>query len=90
MSIPAECLRFQRFRHEELDKIFSSLVDFQEQNPRVYQFLCEHKRDFSLADVVLSLAQKRPTKAIAFSMDVKKHFCFLERGSFKTRRIAQA
>ncbi|MEH1822375.1 MAG: hypothetical protein V7L31_25430 [Nostoc sp.] len=43
--------------YEELYKIFSSLVDFQEQNPRLYQFLYEHKRDFSLADAVLSLAQ---------------------------------
>jgi predicted component of type VI protein secretion system len=43
--------------HEELEKIFNSLVDFQEHDPRVYQLLCEHKRDFSLADALQALAQ---------------------------------
>ncbi|MBD2215368.1 hypothetical protein H6G27_37030 [Nostoc linckia FACHB-104] len=43
--------------HEELEKIFNSLVDFQEYNPRVYQFLCERKRDLSLADAIQALAQ---------------------------------
>lgn len=43
--------------HEELERVFNSLVDFQEHNLRVYQFLCEHKKDFSLADALQALAQ---------------------------------
>ncbi|QIR37135.1 hypothetical protein HCG51_10625 [Tolypothrix sp. PCC 7910] len=43
--------------HEELERVFNSLVDFQEQNPRVYQSLCAHKRDLSLADAIQALAQ---------------------------------
>ncbi|BAY95268.1 MULTISPECIES: hypothetical protein [unclassified Tolypothrix] len=43
--------------HEELEKILNSLVDFQEQNPGVYQFLCDNKRDLSLADAIQALAQ---------------------------------
>lgn len=49
--------RTREYVHEELEKIFNLLVDFQEQNPRVYQFLCEHKRDLSLADAIQALAQ---------------------------------
>jgi uncharacterized protein YerC len=43
--------------HEELERVFNSLVDFQEHNPRVYQFLCDRKRDLSLADAIQALAQ---------------------------------
>ncbi|BAY66797.1 MULTISPECIES: hypothetical protein [Calothrix] len=43
--------------HEELEKILNSLVDFQEHNPLVYQFLCDNKRDFSVADAIQALAQ---------------------------------
>ncbi|BAY93766.1 MULTISPECIES: hypothetical protein [unclassified Tolypothrix] len=43
--------------NEELEKIFNLLVDFQEHNPRVYQLLCEYKRDLSLADAIQALAQ---------------------------------
>lgn len=43
--------------HEQLEKIFNSLVDFQEHNPRVYKFLCANKRDLSLADAIQALAQ---------------------------------
>lgn len=43
--------------HEQLENIWSALIDFKEQNPQVFKFINENGGELTLADAIQALAQ---------------------------------